>query len=324
MVIMKKRILESVIFCVVLVFAGVILWNLFLKNEKNISVVYIPKVYDETNDFWVSVVLGAESAAKEHQVDLTIMAPAEEDDSNLQIRYIEEAIRMKPDVIAISPILYSGMTDEVKKINKANIPLVLIDSKLDESIEDCCISTNNVEMGEKAGTKTLEYIDDTSKIVIMSYVKDSSTAIERQEGFRKALGDKEKNIEEVLYCGSDYEKSYELSVEYLSEHKDVDCMVGLNLYSTIGVARAVKALGLEDQIEIVGIDNDIECVQYLEEGVIDAIIVQKPYHMGYFGICEAVALANGKKVEKITYSETEIITLDNIYTEKNEKLLFLF
>ena len=38
-------------------------------------------------------------------------------------------------------------------------------------------------------------------------MKGVSTAVEREEGFRKGLGDLADNIVEVVYCDSQYEKS---------------------------------------------------------------------------------------------------------------------
>ncbi len=86
----------------------------------------------------------------------------------------------------------------------------------------------------------------------------------------------------------------------------------------------MREMDLKHKIYIVGFDNDVEGIQYLEEGIIDTLIVQKPFNMGYLGIQKAVEIAKGKKAEKIIYSETEIITVDNIYTDENQKLLFPF
>lgn len=295
-----------------------------LGAGDTVKVVLIPKVYDETNDFWTDMVSGAESAAKEYQVDLTILAPDVENDVEQQKDYIERAIKMKPDIIALSPILYTGMTDTVQKVIDAGIPLVLIDSKLDEEIEVSYIGTDNIEAGKKAGKKVLEYMQDDTKIAVMSHVKAASTAIEREKGLRQGLGKEEDRIQTVLYSNSNYQSAYDQTVELLKERQDINFMVGLNLYSTVGVARAVKDLNLQDRVHVVGLDNDVEGIQYMETGIIDALVVQKPYHMGYFGIKTAAEAARKQKVDSVIYCDTEVVTIDNIYSKENEKLLFSF
>lgn len=49
----------------------------------------------------------------------------------------------------------------------------------------------------------------------MAHVKGVSTAVEREEGFRKGLGKLADNIVEVVYCDSQYEKSRQLTVELM-------------------------------------------------------------------------------------------------------------
>ena len=127
-----------------------------------------------------------------------------------------------------------------------------------------------------------------------------------------------------MYCDSDYDKAFALTKEMFSRREDINMIAGLNLYSIIGAARAVDELGLGGEVKVIGFDNDKKGIQYMEEGIIDALVVQKPFNMGYLGIEAAVRVAQGKKVERVIDSGMEVITVDNIYTGENEKLLFSF
>lgn len=312
----------SVIVIGILLGAVVFFWGP-LGEDDTIKIVYVPKVRDET-DFWVQLVSGAESAAKEYQVDLEVLAPETEKDVEQQKRCIQQAIDMKPDVIVISPSLYTGMTELVEGATEEGIPLVLIDSELDKNIETSYISTDNVEAGIKTGQKVLEYVQEDTKIAIMSQAKGTSTAMQREEGVRKGLGDEEERIDMVLYCDSDNQIACDLTKELLTEQPDIDCIVGLNLCATMGVAKAVKELELGGKVHVIGLDSDKEGIEYMEMGIIDALVVQKPFYMGYFGIKTAVQIARGEKVEPEIYLDTEVITLDNIYSPENEKIVFPF
>ena len=319
----KSRIVKFGIAALALIFAALYFHQQW-KAEEAIKIAFLPKVRDDTNDFWMSIISGGQSAAKEFQAELVVLAPDNETDYRRQEAYVEEAIEKKVDAIVISPILFHEMTDTVRKVKEAGIKLVMMDSNLDESLEDSYVATDNVEAGIQMGNKILDYIDKNSKIAIMSHVKDSSTAIEREQGLRIGLGTYEKNIVSVLYANSDYGQAYQLTCELLKEQPDIDLIAGTNLYSTVGVGRAVRELGLKGKVQVVGFDNDIEAIQYMEEGVIDCLIVQKPFNMGYLGVQKAIELAKGQKVERIVYSDTEVITLENIYDQENQKLLFPF
>jgi ribose transport system substrate-binding protein len=320
----KNGLLVLTFFLLAVVFLSMVFQLEEFNQKKTVKIVFIPKVQDKTNDFWMSMISGAKSAGKEYQANLTILAPEEENDYQMQKQYIEEAVKMKPDVIALAPIQYSEMTDTVRKIKDAGIKLILIDSKIDEDLEETYIGTNNRTAGLQMGKKMRDYVNEDSKIAIVSHVKGSSTAMEREAGLREGLGDYEDRIEAVLYSNSDYRQAYEKTKELMREHPDINLIAGLNLYSTVGVARAIKEMNLNREVNIVGFDNDIEGIQYLEEGIIDTLIVQKPFNMGYLGIQTAVESVRGNKMEKNIYCDTEVITLDNIYTDENQKLLFPF
>jgi ribose transport system substrate-binding protein len=62
----------------------------------------------------------------------------------------------------------------------------------------------------------------------------------------------------------------------------------------------------------------------LEEGVIQAIVVQKPFNMGYLGVKTSIHLLNKVKISPRMDTGSEIITQDNMYTYENQKLLFPF
>ena len=68
----------------------------------------------------------------------------------------------------------------------------------------------------------------------------------------------------------------------ISEHPEVNAIAGLNEYSAVGAARAVKDLGMEDQIVMVGFDSSNEEIQLLEAGIFEGIVIQKPFNMGVF------------------------------------------
>ncbi len=320
-VIIWLTIILAVAACTVLI-AGNILRHSFAMNEK-LKIIYIPKTREET-DFWSELALGAESAAKEHQAELEILAPDAEKNTQQQRDYIRRALNERPDVLAVSPSLYSEMTELLKEVTEAGIPLVLIDSQLNEKIQTSYIGTDNVDAGVKMGEKVLEYVKEDTRIAIISQSKGTSTAMEREEGFRKGLAGEEKRVEKVLYCESDRQIACKMTKELLTEQPEINCVVGLNLPAVTGAAQAVDEMGLAGQITVIGIDNDETGIAYMEKGVIDALIVQKPFHMGYFGIKTAIEIARGKEVEPIIYSDTEVITIDNIYASENEKLLFSF
>lgn len=293
-------------------------------GKENYEIIYIPKIIDESNDFWTLLIEGVEMAAQEHKVKVTIKAPESEEDTEGQNRLIEWAIECRPDAILLSPSSYTESTAYAKKVVEAGIPLILIDSAIDEDIADAVITTNNVKMGEVQGVFMQQFITQDSQVAIIGHVKNSSTAMEREAGVRKGLGEYEERIVDVVFCDSDYDKAYKLMVELIESYPNINMVAGLNEYSAVGAARAIKDMGMENKIKAVGTDSSLEEIQLLEEGIFEAIVIQNPFKMGYMGVEATVKILNKEPVLKNIDSGCELITKEDVYTEENQKLLFPF
>ena len=293
-------------------------------EERRMSLVYIPKVEDSTNDFWKALILGTKMAAKEYNADIEIKAPAEENDIERQNELLKEAISEEPDAILFSPSSFTESNDLLKEAKEKGIRISFIDSYTEEKVQDLTVATDNLEAGEKLGKFAATLLGPDDQIAIVAHVKGVSTAVEREEGFRKGLGDLAKNIVEVVYCDSQYEKSSKLTQELMEKYPNLKMVAGMNEYSSVGAARAVKAAGAKDRIQVVGVDSSQEAVQLMENGVFKGLVVQKAFKMGYIGVKETILMLRGKSYEKDINSGCELVTPDNMYDSEIEKLLFPF
>lgn len=293
-------------------------------EERRMSLVYIPKVEDSTNDFWKALILGTKMAAKEYNADIEIKAPAEENDIERQNELLKEAISEEPDAILFSPSSFTESNDLLKEAKEKGIRISFIDSYTEEKVQNLTVATDNLEAGEKLGKFAATLLDPDDQIAIVAHVKGVSTAVEREEGFRKGLGDLAKNIVEVVYCDSQYEKSRKLTQELMEKYPNLKMVAGMNEYSSVGAARAVKAAGAKDRIQVVGVDSSQEAVQLMENGVFKGLVVQKAFKMGYIGVKETILMLRGKSYEKDVNSGCELVTPDNMYDSEIEKLLFPF
>lgn len=293
-------------------------------EERRLSLVYIPKVEDSTNDFWKALILGTKMAAKEYNADIEIKAPNEENDIERQNELLKEAISEEPDAILFSPSSFTESNDLLKEAKEKGIRISFIDSYTEEKVQDLTVATDNLEAGEKLGKFAATLLGPDDQIAIVAHVKGVSTAVEREEGFRKGLGDLAKNIVDVVYCDSQYEKSRQLTLELMEKYPNLKMVAGMNEYSSVGAARAVKAAGAKDRIQVVGVDSSQEAVQLMENGVFKGLVVQKAFKMGYIGVKETILMLRGKSYEKDVNSGCELVTPDNMYDSEIEKLLFPF
>lgn len=320
----KRLIIPLLILLGGLVFLCVHFYQNSAQKEKNISILYIPKNIDQNNDFWTTLILGARMAASEYDIHLVIDAPATETDYEIQNQMIESAITKQVDVLAVSPIDTELSAESIKKVQDAGIPVVFVDSTVNDIAAECIVATDNFAAGKSMGTYIKSLMKEDSKIAIVAHVKDSSTAIDREAGLRDSLGDEQNRIVETVFCDSDFTKSYELTKDLLSKYPDISIIAGLNEYSAVGAGKALRELNLKNQVSIVGFDNSIASVEFLEEGIFQGLIIQNAFNMGYLGIESAYKIASGQSVNDFIDSGSELITRDTMYTEESQKLLFSF
>lgn len=320
----RKWLSICLVFCVAAGIMGGCWYRQKVIEERKLSLVYIPKVVDGTNDFWKALILGARMAAKEYNADIEIKAPAEENDVEGQNQLLKESIKEKPDAILFSPSSFTESDELLKEAKEKKIKISFIDSYVDEPLQDLTVATDNLEAGELLGKFAASLLGPEDQIAIVSHVKGVSTAVEREEGFRKGLGDLADNIVEVVYCNSRYELSRQLTIELMEKYPDLKMIAGMNEYSSVGAARAVKASGAKDRIVVVGVDSSQEAVQLMENGVFKGLVVQKAFKMGYLGVKETVRMLRGKSYQKDVNSGCQLVTPENMYSSEIEKLLFPF
>ncbi|MEG1715924.1 MAG: substrate-binding domain-containing protein [Lachnospiraceae bacterium] len=295
-----------------------------VKTNKRMEVIFISKNVDDS-DFWSSLVAGARMAAEEYNIKLTVDAPEQEENYTEQNELIRKAIKQKPDAIALAPSDYAKSAEAAQEITDHGIKLVLIDSIVKGEPADAIVATDNYKAGMTMGKWITRECKEVCQIGIISHVKGSSTAIEREKGLRDGLGSLEKDIAQVVYSNSNYSQAYDVTKTLLLEHPEINVLAGLNEYSTVGAARAIKDMGLSHKVKIIGFDNSIEEIELLESDIVDGLVIQKSFDMGYLGIQTVAKLVNGEQVNSIDIdSGSKLILKENIYTDENQKLLFPF
>lgn len=290
--------------------------------EGTIKVV-LKSTEGETMDFWDVVKLGIIDAAKELDVDIEVLAPSHEKQINEQIRIFNSVLEQKPPLIILAASDFKKFAEPMNRADRFNIPTIILDSGVDSNLHKSFIATNNIKAGEKAGLemKRLLAMNSRKEIAIISHIKDTATAIDREAGVRFVLED--SNIIGSWSCDVEEEKAYNITVE-LIKNGNLGGIIALNEVASLGVARAIKEYNLKDEVFVVGFDNALQELSYLEEGVIKATVVQRPYNMGYLSIQTAVRYLKGDTVDKFIDTGSILITKDNMFNREYQEILFPF
>jgi len=328
MIISKRKLLVFSVFILFPVIIIVVLLSCTPSStESNVSrkprVLVLVK--SSGSKFWQTVFAGAKVAANEYNIDLQLSAPESEKDYETQNKMMEKAIEDRVDAIVFSACDFDNSVEVAERAIDSGIPIIIIDSQVNTDKVLCTIGTDNVEAGRMAGRTLIEYMNGKAKVGVINFEKGSANAMQREQGFIESLeGYDEMDIIDIRYSFSNAESPKRATMDMIKDHPEINAIAAFNEWTTIGMADAIDELGLKDSITVVGFDNNPESIKMLEDGVIDALIVQNPFAMGYLGVQYAIQAIQNKNNFQDIDTGTVVINRENMYNIENQKLLFPF
>lgn len=287
------------------------------QSKKRIAV--IPK--GSAHLFWQSVHAGAVAAAREAGVDIVWNGPASETDYNGQLQIVENMIAQRVDAICLAPIDKTAMASVVDRAARENIPVVIFDSGVDTQNFVSRVATDNYRAGQMAATRMGKILDGKGKIAIVAVQPGAASTMLREQGFEEAIEKDFPGIQIVdkRYGMADFAKSLGVTENILTAHPDLDALFASNESSTVGAAQALK--GRNSRVKLVGFDWSPGLLDELKAGLIDSLIAQDPFKMGYQSVVAALEKLKGGTPQKINNMPPRVVTRENLNEPDVQKQL---
>lgn len=286
------------------------------------TVVVLLKTSNVRSDFWQTVSNGAEAAGKETGTKIEVLGPLQQNDTQTQLDLLEEAMASKPDAIVAAPSNDDGVIRMLGKIQKAGIELVVMDTPIKMDGKPAVVSGNHREAGIQAGRFVERETGGRPEVVILSDFAGSGVSAEREAGIMSALA--QGSYVGTYYVDDSEDRAYGATSSVLTARPSVNAVMALSEQAALGAAKAIRELGRTGAVQLVAFDSSLYEIKLLEEGGLNAIIVQKPFNMGYLGVKNALRRLDGRKIAPETLIDPLVVTKDNMYSPENQKLLFPF
>ena len=278
-------------------------------------------------EFWLSVFAGAQAAAAEYNVELTTMGPETEEDYETQNRMVAEAVADGAEALVFSAIDYENNAAAVDAAGQAGVKIVSIDSGVDSDQVGTYIGTDNYAAGRMAAQAALEGVEGELVVGLVNYDESTANGQERERGVRDALTESGRarvaaSVTTLVEAG----RAQTDTADLLRNNPEINAVFAFNEPTSVGAARAVAELGLSDEVFLVGFDSNVATIDGLQEGSVDALIVQNPYAMGYLGVESAYRLLSGQGagLEPTVDTATQIVNRGNLFSLDSQKALFAF
>lgn len=242
-------------------------------------------------------------------IHLIIQAPEKKsNDFERQIQIIEDLLEQDIDVFCIIPSDSRSLIPTIKKINKKNIPVLIIDNPLDKNLcklEEIKINTYIGSNDYSGGKIAAEYISKKYKkgnLLLLEGSFGTDAAIERKRGFIDNL----KNIKiiESISAYWDKENAYIITKKTLTK-ENIDLIFACNDEMALGAVKACEELN--KKINIIGFDGIEEAINAIKNNKIVATIQQSRDEIGKNIILKSIDILENKKIPKNIFTELKLI-----------------
>jgi ribose transport system substrate-binding protein len=264
------------------------------------------------DEFYITMNCGAQEKAKELGVSLDFQGP-DQFDASQQTPIVDAVAAKSPDAILIAPTDTKALFAPIQQAAQ-NSKIVLVDTTLaDPSVAVSQIASDNLKGGQTAAEELLKLIGGKGKVMVVNVKPGISTTDQRGQGFEQGV----KGKPGVTYLGQQYDdddpaKAASIVSGMLSKHPDLAGIFATNLFSAEGAATALRQAGKLGQVKIVGFDAGPKQVQDLKDGLVQALIAQKPADIGSQGVEQAYNALQGKPTTKEIGTGFEVVTKDNL------------
>lgn len=256
------------------------------------------------NPFFVEMEKGARAAADSLGITLVVQAPERETDVEKQMAIVENLIQTNVAALALVPNGARELVPAIVKANQANIPVVIVDSRVDTTALQSAggtiatfIGSDNVDGGRLAGRFIAEKLSGQGQVAVLEGIPGHESGDSRLRGFREALASHPGlRIVSSQTANGERDQGFNVAQNMLLANPGVSAIFACNDVMALGAVEAIAAAGKEGKIVVVGFDAQDDARKAIEAGRMAATIAQSPAAMGRLAVVSAFKLLKKESV----------------------------
>lgn len=252
------------------------------SNKKCKIAVFLPKF--EKLEYWESQLNGVKKAGEDFgKFGIELHYFLYDFDSMSFQRMFSQVLDFECDGLLFSPIFHEESLVFLEKYKKKDIPVVMIDSDIKDKIAHYYIGQDAFKSGYLAGRLISFAVKNERNVLIVKIAREidsTSVYLQRIKGFYTFF---EEHPELTNFSFSEITiKDSDASQLTLEMFKNISSIFVPNSRAYI-VAQFLEQQNIKG-VRIIGYDLLKENIVYLNSGIIDFLINQKPEEQGYTGI----------------------------------------
>ena len=284
-------------------------------------------VKDTTSIYWQTVLAGARKAGQDFDVNVTELGAQSESDVAGQISLLEKAVASNPTAIVIAPAQFAPLGKPIDEAAK-KVKIIGIDSNADTKALTSFLATDDVQVGHIAADAlanaiTRTYADTEGDVAIITGSSVAASPDQSVTGFKEQVAKKYRALNVLPEKVADAQAAAGLSImkDLTATDMNLRGVFVSNIIMAEGASQVLYNKSSGDRINYVVFGSNDKLVKSLQDGTIDALVVQDPFRMGYDGVKTALATSRGEKVPATIDTGANLITKANMSSARSQELL---
>jgi ribose transport system substrate-binding protein len=249
-----------------------------------------------SSPFWDACDRGLKDAGQKLGVRVELVRNVDASEGG-QIRRLEQ-LATQNDVkgvgVSVLESEASGVLEQMQALRAKGVKVITVDSDGPREGREAFVGTNNLEAGRELGRLTAQLRPDGGKAVTFVGTLGAQNAKERIQGFKEGLGAKIELVDS-MEDGVNESKAQNNVTNAIQNHPDVNILAGIWSYNAPAITAVISANGRRKDFTIVAFDAEPNAIAAMDQGMIDVMVVQNPYDMGYTGATLLYRLITGDK-----------------------------
>jgi ribose transport system substrate-binding protein len=294
----------------------------------DVRLVFIVKT--PNSDYWQTCLAGGKHAAEQLGVQaLQFTGANSEANIQGQIALVEDALAKHPDYLVLAPTSSTALDSTIDKVFNAGIKVILIDSAANTNSYTTFLATDNHAGGVLAAHTLADAMKKKTgtaagQVAYSTFLSGVGSLSLRDQGFLEGLKSYPA-IQVVAHkdAGGDQStKPIGIVADTLTRFPKLAGYFADSLVTLQGAVTAFRENRVDSsKVSLVGFDPSPQLVRSLQQHVIDGIILQDPYQMGYGGVAYGVLAAAGLLTPKFINTGVTAATPDNVSSPTIQGLL---
>lgn len=291
-------------------------------KEKKTQVYPVSVIVDDTtDDFYVNFKKGIDQAAIDYHADVSFVTLYERNQGDQQMDMMIRELNDGARAIIVSPVDDASITRALDE-NTISGPLVIVDSALSHSKISFNISEDYYEAGRTLAEHVAEDTPVSTPIYLLTEGLKGSSDIMAHDGIRSVLEEKGYQVELFEAKTEGAYREFIQSMVYPDKKQAVLIAIDMESLTRVAAILDESSVYQNHAVGFYGFGSTLQILNYLDEGIIDGIVVANDFIQGYLSIQKAVEAIQNSGIHDNIRTEHFYIEKEDIRKKEYQKLLY--